>query len=797
MIKNYFKIAWRNLLKNGLFSFLNLIGLSFGIAIFLYLFLFTKQELSFDKYHIHADNIYRVGQTVTFDTEEEWGCVPNIVGPKMTDEIPEITSFTRFLHHSFGNTAFVNSEQNKFAERKVYWTDPGIFDIFTIPLVYGNPKTALDAPNKMILSRSSAQKYFGDVNPVGKSLSVDNQYDITVSGVYEDFPANSTLDADMLGTFSTVKWASDNLHWSNASYETYFLMDSNVDPKKVQSKMNAILDQNIEKENQWFTFWLQPLADIHLYSTHITNTSTTKIGDIKQVNILIALALGILLIACINYMNLATAQSQKRKKEVGISKVMGASKVSLIKRFYTEAFIMIALAVVFGFIILVLCLPLFNHVAGQKINPSAMLDTQLISGVLLVTVFLSIIAGSYPALLLSTFSPLSLFGRKNNAAISTTSIRKGLVVIQFSASIILMIGTFVFYSQMKFIQERKLGYDAEHVVSINTQGAESQNQINSLITHYKSLGFVSEIAEAQAYPGSDGGSGRVIVRYEEPDKVMAITTNSTSPDILKTLNIKMLAGEVFSKKTSIEDTTVQVVVNKTTVDFLGFTPEEAIGQTAYNLFDWNSAIIVGVMEDFHFKDFHQPIGAYAFNNSLSESRSNLLVRFNGGNIRDNMSVLEADFQKFIPDSAFEYQFLDDVVSQLYASDKQLGRVVLFFSITAVFIACLGLFGLSAFTAEQRTKEIGVRKVLGANMVSVVSLLSIDFIKLVLIALLISSPIAWYLLNGWLNTYAFHIQMPWWIFIAAGSLSIIVAFLTVSYQSIKAALTNPVKSLKSE
>lgn len=796
MLKNYIKIAWRNLLKNGLFSSLNLFGLSLGIAIFLYLFLFTKQELSFDKYHKNSASIFRVGQTVTFEGEEDWGSVPNIVGPKMTEEIPEIKSFARFLHHSFGNTAFVNSDYNKFAERKLYWTDPSVFDIFDIPFVAGNPNTALDAPNKIIISKSSAEKYFGKENPIGKTLSVDNDYDLIVSGVYEDFPSNSSFDAELIGSFSTVKWASKNLHWSNASYETYFLLEPKADAKKVTSQMNTILDENIEKKYQWFTFWLQPLAAIHLYSTNISNTNTTRIGDIKQVNILIALALGILLIACINYMNLATAQSQKRKKEVGISKALGASKGSLVKRFYTEAFIMVSLAVFLGFLLLTFGLPIFNSLADQQIKLEALLDSQLIIGIAIIAVLLAIVAGSYPALLLSSFSPLSLFGRKDESAITSSSIRKGLVVAQFSASIILMIGTFVFYSQMQFIQDRKLGYDTEQVVAINTQGAETEAQINSLVAQYKSLGFVSNVSRAQTYPGASG-SGRTIARKEEPEKVMAVQSNFTDPAILETLNIKLLAGKPFTEKTSREDTTVQVIVNKTAIDFIGLSPEDAIGQTAYGMFGWNNATIVGVMEDFHFEDFHQPIGAYAFHNNPSEGKNNLLVRLQGGNLADNISALQVDFQKTIPTSAFEYHFLDEVVEKLYASEKKLGRIVLFFSITAILIACLGLFGLSAFTAEQRTKELGVRKVLGANIASLVGLLSFDFLKLVVIAILISVPVSWYILTGWLNTYAFHINIPWWIFIVAGILALVVAFLTVSYQSIKAALVNPVKSLKRE
>ncbi len=797
MLKNHFKIAWRNLLKNGLFSTLNLLGLSVGVAIFLYLFLYTKEELSFDTYHKNAGSIYRVGLTATFGEESsEWASVPNNIGPDMAAQVPEIESYARLLYHNFGKTGFVSSGEEKFAERKLYWSDPGLFAMFDLPLVSGNPKTALDGPNKIMLSQSTARKYFGDTDPVGKILNVDHDYNVTVSAVYEDFPQNSTLDPDLIGSFSTVKWANEGQHWSNASYETYLLLTPNASMRTVETKINQVLDRNVEKENQWFRFWLQPLAAIHLHSTHISNASTTRIGDAQQVNILIALALGILFIACINYMNLATAQSQKRRKEVGINKVVGATQGTLVTRFYVEAFIMVAAAVGVGFALLFGLLPLFNSMAEKKILFSNLFSAPLLASVGAAIVVLSLVAGSYPALLLSSFSPLSLFGRGAQSSLSGVWVRKGLVVAQFTASIILMIATFVFYRQLQYVQENNLGYQADQVVAISTQGAENTEQINSLLNTYRELSFVEDVARAQSYPGA-GTSGRTLSKDGMTEVGIAIQTTSATPEILKTLGIKLLAGTTIAEKTSAEDTTVQLVVNQTAVNFLGLTPEQAVGKIAYNVYGYDRATIVGVMQDFHFDSFHKPIGAYAFHNSPSEGRGNLLVRLKGGQLSDNMATLERNFKKSIPDSAFDFKFLDDVVARLYASEQRTARLVLFFSLTAILIACLGLFGLAAFTAEQRTKEIGVRKVLGASVASITALLSADFLKLVLVALVIAAPVAWYFLDGWLQSYAYHIAMPWWIFGVAGLLAVGVAFLTVSYQSIKAAIVNPVKSLRSE
>lgn len=797
MLKNHFKIAWRNLLKNGLFSTLNLLGLSVGVAIFLYLFVYTKEELSFDTYHEKAESVYRVGLTATFSGESnEWAAVPNNIGPDMAAEIPEIKAYARLLYHNFGGTGFVSSGPDQFAERKLYWSDPGLFTLFDIPLVYGTPKTALDGPNKIMLSQSTARKYFGDADPMGKVLNVDHDYTMTVSAVYEDFPQNSTLDPDLIGSFSTVKWANEGQHWSNASYETYLLLTPKASMRAVETKINQVLDKNVEKENQWFRFWLQPLADVHLHSTHISSSSTTRVGDIQQVNILITLALGILLIACINYMNLATAQSQKRRKEVGINKVVGATQGTLVARFYVEAFIMVVAAVGVGFALLFGLLPLFNSIAEKSITFDSLFSVPMLVSIGGAVLVLSLVAGSYPALMLSSFSPLSLFGRGARNSFSATWVRKGLVVAQFTASIILMIATFVFYRQLQFVQQNDLGYNADQVVAVSMQGAENAEQINRLMSSYKALNFVSDVARAQSYPGA-GTSGRTLSKDGLTEDGIALQTNHATPEILQTLGIKLLAGKTITGKPAAEDTIVQLVVNKTAVDFLGMTPEQAIGKIAYNVYGRDRAMIVGVMQDFHFDTFRKPIGAYAFVNNSGEARSTLLVRIKGGKLTDNLATLESNFKKSIPDSAFDFKFLDDVVARLYASEQRTARLVLFFSITAILIACLGLFGLAAFTAEQRTKEIGVRKVLGASVTSITALLSADFLKLVLIALVIAAPVAWYFLDGWLQSYAYHIAMPWWIFGVAGLLAMGVAFLTVSYQAIKAAIVNPVKSLRSE
>ncbi|SOE22059.1 putative ABC transport system permease protein [Spirosomataceae bacterium TFI 002] len=797
MLRNYFKIAWRNTFKNGVFTALNLFGLSMGIAIFLYLFLYTKQELSFDKHNSNYDRIVRIGQEVSFDGQtEDWACVPNIVGPTMTKELPEIETYARLLHHSFGKTAFVNSKNDKFSEQKLYWTDAGFFDIFDVDLVFGNAKTALDDPNNVLLSESIAHKYFGSNDPTGQTLKIDNEFDVLVSGVYKDFPKTSTIDANILGSFATIQWASKSLHWSNASYETYFLLGQNTSLISLTKNVNSILEKNIPEPERWFTFWVQPLSEVHLYSTNITNASTTRIGDIKQINILIALAIAILIIACINYMNLATAQSQKSKKEVGISKVMGASQGSLIKRFYVQAFIMVSLAMISGLILFMVGLPLFNYVAENSMTFSEALSSEILTAIVGITIVLTILAGSYPALMISSFSPLSLFGRKDKSYAAGEFARKGLVVLQFSASIVLIICTLVFYVQLRFMQEKDLGYNAKQVISISTEGAESKDQIDGLINEIKALSFVKSTARVQALPGGNL-STRTMSKPEDREVYASISTNFSGPEVLETLDIKLLAGNSLPSNKAIEDTMVQVVLNESAIKFYGYTPEEAIGKTAYNLFGWNNATIVGVMRDFHHADFHKPIGAYAFHNNKSEGRPNLLIRCEGGKTADNLQSIEKTFSQQMPNSAFEYMFLNDFTAKLYASETRMSRIILFFSLAAILIASLGLFGLAAYTAEKRTKEIGVRKILGASVTSIFGMLSQNFLTLVLISFAIGAPLAWYYLNSWLDGFAFRVSMPWWAFALAGLVTVLVSLLTVSYQALKAAVLDPVRSLRSE
>ncbi|TAE26202.1 MAG: FtsX-like permease family protein [Cytophagales bacterium] len=797
MIRNYLKIAWRSLQKNRLFTLLNGLGLAIGLAVALLLLLYARDETAFDRHHQHADRIARVTLAATFDGKtERWGNAPNVVGPTMKTQLPNVENQVRFMRHKFGQTAFVHSGEARFTEKNLYWADSTLFSVFDVPLLMGNPKTALVGPNRVIVSQSAAKRYFGTENPLGKVLDVDRSNQLEVTGVYADFPGTSTLDADLIGSFASVGWASDptNQSWSNASFETYVLLKPQTDLANLERQLAGLVLKNVPEQNRFYTLHLQPLPAIHLHSADIKNTSFTRVGDARQVSILYGLALIILVIASINYMNLATAQAQTRSKEVGINKVVGATRIQLIGRFYAETALIVCGAVLLSIGLVVLALPWLNTLVEKQLTLTALFNTEMVLNLLGLAVGIVLLAGLYPALILSGFSAQNLLTASLRATTGGGGLRRSLVVTQFVASLVLAICTLFFYQQLQFIQQRKLGYEPTQVVAVTTATVQSKEQMDRLKNDFEALSTVDNVCRAQAFPGRDG-SGRSLTKPLDSKATTYITSNRVTSTFVDVLSLKLLAGTTLPVNKDAKDTTVQVVLNKTAVDFLGYTPAQAIGKIAPGVFN-NSAQIVGVVADFHFESLHQPIKAYAFHNADTEDRPFMLVKTRTQNLPETMRQLEAVYQKSLPDSAFEFTFLDQHLNSLYRSEQRTATIVLIFAGLAIFIACLGLFGLATFTTEQRTKEIGVRKVLGASVASIVTLLSKDFLRLVVIAILIASPLAWYAMTRWLEGFAYKVNLAWWVFAGAGLLAVVVALLTVSFQSVRAALKNPVKSLRS-
>lgn len=795
MFRHFFKLASRSLLKSPLFTGLNVLGLALGLGVSTLLLLHVRQELSFDRYHRQMRLIYRVVLDVPNPEGpvERLATAPNALGPAMKAQIPAVGKTARILQHEFGKPAFVVAGDKKLVEPKLIWADPELVDIFDLPVLAGDLKATLARPNTVALSRSAALKYFGTAAPIGQTLQIDRMKSVEIGAVFEDFPAHSSLDADMIGSFCTIRWANQRQTWDNASFETWVLLGDGAERPAVERQMAALLDQNVTKADQYYSLWLQPLADVHLFSTQM-QSNDTRAGDPRQVGLLAALALAVLLIACFNYMNLATARSQLRFREVGIHKTMGASRGRLGFRFYAETGVLVAVSMVLALGGLFVAIPLFNQLADSQLHYADLLLPSNLAILAGIGLAITLCAGAYPAFVLSSFLPKNLLQTSFRKDTGAGWLRRGLVTAQFTASVALIVCTVVLYRQMQFIQQKDLGFKPQQVLAINTAAAGESPQLTALAQACQSLGAVDVVCPAQTYPGG-APSQRSLYRTEQDAAGLDLATNHCGPGFEKVLGLRLLAGTGLPEKVT-GDTTTHVVLNRRAVEYLGLSPEAAIGKKIYCQLGPN-AIVTGVVDDFHAESLHKPIGAYAFHDSDSEPMRNLLVKVNASGLPRTMQQIEAAFHSTLPESPFEVHFLDDVLDKLYRKDQRTARVMLVFSMLSVFVSCLGLFGLAAFAAEQRTREIGIRRVLGASAGSITRLLASDFMPLIALAVVLAAPLAAWLMQRWLQDFAYRIELQGWMFALAGLLALAVGLLTVGFQGLKAALADPVKSLKSE
>lgn len=796
MFKNQLKIAWRNLKTNGLFSTINIIGLSIGLAITVLLFLFISNELSFNTMYPKKDRIYRVLVKTNSEFDNEvWATSPPVMASALQNEVTNVESAARLYKHNFGKTASIRANDQNYTEDMFFWVDEELLEIFDIAFLEGNRANALHRPNTAIISESAAKKYFSSGNPVGKTILVDNSKHLEITGVFKDFPKNSTINAEIMAS-SNGAWFYNRNSWGNVSFETYCLLKDNVTMDGTVKQMGKMLDDNVSIDGQWYSLLLQPLNEVHLYSANYQNSYASYVGDINEIRNVSFLAILILLIACINYMNLTTARSQKRSKEVGISKTLGALSKSLVLRFYVETALITGISIILGVVIAILALPGFNALTHQKISLDLMANGNFIVVVFAIWIVATLVSGFYPALYLSKFLPIQVLSPSLKHEKGNTLIRKGLVVMQFAASASLIVGVLIIYQQTNFMLNKKLGFSAENVVAISTRGLQNGENKRALIQEFKSNPNIKSVAFAQGFPGMEV-SGYVLQKSElDGERGLGIQANTSDGHIIEVLKLDLLAGSTLPKEKNANDNSVQVVLNKKAVDYLGYSPEDAIGKKA-NIFYGKEARIVGVVEDFNFASLHEPIGAYVFHNHTSETKNYVLVRFTSGNLSNTLSHLETSFLKIAPNLDFNYSFLDQTLEQLYEQEKRTARVSVVFSILAIMVACLGLFGLAAFTAEQRKKEIGIRKVLGASIVSITKMLSKDFLKMVMISLVIAFPLAFWTMSKWLESFAYKINIGWVVFVISGVIAVIIALLTVSFQSITAAIANPIKSLRNE
>jgi len=799
MFKNYFKIAWRNIRANKLFTVLNIAGLAIGLCVCILLFAFVNKELSFDKMYSGSEDIYRVNMETSEEYDfETWATMPNAVGPAILQDISQTKNMTRLIKDDFGATASLKIGDKNFNENGLYLADSALFNMFDFNFIQGNSQDAFSRPKSIVLSQSAKKRLFGSEDAMGKIISVNNRDSLQVSGVYKDLPKNSVIDCNLVYNIMD-SWMGTNVYWSNASYETYVQLQPTANIAEVQKQSSKLIDKYVDKEGQYFTkFFFQPLTKIHLYSTDIREGYSSRLGNISTIKSLLFLSILVLLIACINYMNLATANSQKRSKGIGMNKILGANRKQILSLFYMETGILVFISMIIGYGISFLTLPLFRSITENELNYTELLSPTIILSLIITWILVTLIAGSYPAFSMSSISPLSLVNKSKKKYAVTNVIRKGLVVFQFAASIILIIAVTIIFQQMDFIKNKRLGYNPNGVVALSVKSAESYQQIQNVINDLKRQTTVESVSAVQSIPG-DNESGRSVRKLSTDNTGMPISSCRTDGYVVETMQLNLLAGNPLPETIVKGDSIIYTLINEKITQYLGFkTPDEAVGKYI-NTELGDKSIVSGVVENFNYNSLKEDVGGYMYykSNNAPESIRTLLVRYKTSNLSEFMGQLQKSFTSNLPNTAFDYQFLDTHIANLYASEEKTAQTATTFSLLAIFIACLGLFGLAAFTAESRTKEIGIRKVLGASICGVTGLLTKDFLKLVLIAFVIATPIAYWLMNKWLLDFAYRTEINWWVFAVAGFLAICIALITVSFQAIKTAIANPVRSLRTE
>lgn len=800
MLKNYFKIAFRNLIKHKSFSFINITGVAIGLACFLLLTLYVKDELSFDRHHANAERIYRLSRTfLSKDGTESLrlGHAAPPFGSLIRQDFPEVEQVVRLLE----TDGMVRYGEHVFNEDNIYAAEDNIFKVFTIDVLQGNAKNALSNPFSIMFSRPMAEKYFGKENPVGKIIRVDNEFDYTVTGIYEPFPAQSSFHPNFLISFATLTddrvYGAESLrtNWGNNSFSTFLLLPQNYDPQKLVKAFPAFQNRHIDpRASTWSVLNLMKLTDIHLHS-HMDSEMEAN-GDIQYVYLFSAIAIFILLIACINYMNLATARSAKRAKEVGMRKVVGAVRSQLINQFLSESILLVCISLLLALVIVTLCLPFLNDFTQKQLTINSLFTPSFIATVISITLFTGLIAGSYPAFFLTAFQPTSVLKGKIASALKNGRLRQTLVVAQFAIAVILIISTAVVYSQMKYIQNYKLGYAKDQVILLSPP-SDSTTNFEAISQELKQNSSIAEVGRSSRIPSArllDSWEAYVMKGDSMTPSDINIKSLSVDEDFIPAYKIQMAAGRNFSKEFGT-DKTEGFILNETAVHMLGWkNAKDAIG----NRFGYGKVRgqIIGVTKDYHFESLHQKVAPVVMFMQTGNRRW-LSVQISGGDFKNAIAHVKKVWESRFTDKPFTYEFLDERFGRLYAREQTQQLLFGIFAGIAIFISCLGLLGLSMFMAELRVKEIGVRKVLGASVPSLVVLLSNDFLKLVLIAILIASPIAWYGMDKWLANFAYHTHISAWIFIGAGILSAGIALITISFQSIKAALRNPINALKSE
>ncbi len=807
MFKNYLKTAYRNLVKNKFYTSINIFGLAVGIATCLLILLYVSDELSFDRYNTQAQRIYRVNNEIKFgDNNIDLAVAPALMGATMVKELPEVEQYTRIQWH--GGLLIKKGNEN-LREDRVAYGDSTLFDVFTLPMISGDPKTALREPHSLVITEKIAKKYFNEVDPVGKEMIVNDSVNYKITGVIRNIPSQSHFNFDIFVSTSENPASRDD-NWLSENWNTYILVRKNADITKLNSEMNAMMDRYVGPELQGVTNMsldqfkktggyiranLTPLTSIHLHSNKTGELDGN--GNIQFVYIFSAIALFILLIACVNFMNLSTARSFNRAREVGVRKVLGSLRKNLIQQFLTESVLISFIALMIAVVIAWLLLPYFNQLSGKTIQLDTIFQPGMIFSLVLLMLIVGLLAGSYPAFFLSSFQPIAVLKGKLAAGFKKSWLRNALVVVQFVITIVLIIGTMVIFNQLNYIRAKDIGYNRNQVLIINgtnvlgDQAATFKNELlgitgiqNATISGYLPTNYDRSNNAFFTSPALD------------PKSAISMQIWNVDENYIPTLGMKVLDGRNFSLQFPTDST--GIIINEAAAKFLN--SKEILNKKLYSITDFkskktNEFHIIGVVKNFNFKSLHDLITPLALH--FGRNNDNISVRVDASQIPTVIPEIKTKWETLAAGQPFDYGFMDDQFNRIYSTEQQVGRISITFALLAIVIACLGLFGLVTYAAEQRTKEIGIRKVLGANVPVIVSMIIRDFLKLVIIASIFAFPIAWWGMNKWLMNFAYRVNIGWWIFVIAALIAVAVTLATISYQAIKAAISNPVTSLRSE
>jgi putative ABC transport system permease protein len=799
VFRNYLKIALRNLKKHKGYSFINIAGFAISMACCVLIILYIYSELNYDRYHENADRIYRLGTNFDVGKMHAKAAVSNHpIGPTLSRDYPEVLNAARI--RPYMPRTLVEYKEKQFFEDKIFYADNSVFDVFSFPMIRGDRKSALATAYSLVITEDAAKKYFVGEDPIGKTLRFNDDSDFTVTGIIKNAPLNSHFTFDMLCSFETLyqdnpeqreKWMGDFNNY------TYLLLRDGYDFRELEQKFPQLIDKHMGRILKLLggklEFFLQPLTSIHLHSNLEGEISGNS--DIAYVYIFAAIALFILLIACINFVNLSTARSAQRAKEVGMRKVLGSYRSQLIKQFLSESITYSFLAFFIALTLVQLALPLFRSLSGTPLSFQFAEIFWLLPYLIGFVFLIGLIAGSYPAFFLSAFRPVRVLKGHSKAGTANSRFRSVLVVVQFAISIILIVGTGVIVNQLHYMREKRLGFDKEHVVVLPIREGSIIKSIESVKEELKGYSGVVSVAASSGIPGHGASRHNAFLPEGfELNESQMIGAISIDEDFIPTLDMEVIAGRNFSPE-FVTDNNRSALINETAAREFGW--DDPVGKTITELTgNGITKTVIGVVRDFHIESLRKKIEPLYIENEPS-AFSCISIRIRPRNISGTMDFLRKKWKEFDSSGTFDYAFLDESFDSQYRAEERLSTIFSYFTLFAVFIACLGLFGLASFTAEQRTKEIGIRKVLGASVGDIVILLSKEFTKWVLLANIIAWPVAYYAMNKWLQDFAYRVNMGIWIFILAGVLAVTVALLTVSYQAIKSALSNPVETLRYE